>query len=186
MSGLQKIRCRKDAEVANRPAASAAEAGCGKIQVSYQGIASAIPQVLFCIRLSLQRYRKFCFVSGYRFSDTASSVLYQAIASAIPQVLFCIRLSLQRYRKFCFVSGYRFSDTASSVLYQAIASAIPQVLFCIRVSLQRYRKFFRIRRPFRGCPSVFAQPDGTKHRSSSPGGATQLSPALQRWEKRKK
>ena len=73
MSGLQKIRCRKDAEVANRPAASAAEAGCGKIQVSYQGIASAIPQVLFCIRLSLQRYRKFCFVSGYRFSDTASS-----------------------------------------------------------------------------------------------------------------
>src|ERR1035437_1664996 len=75
---------------------------------------------------------------------------------------FRIRVSLQRYRKFCFVSGYRFSDTASSVLYQAIASAIPQVLFCIRLSLQRYRKFFRIRRPFRGCPSVFAQPDGTK------------------------
>jgi hypothetical protein len=41
----------------------------------------------FRIRVSLQRYRKFCFVSGYRFSDTASSVLYQGIASAIPQVL---------------------------------------------------------------------------------------------------
>src|ERR1017187_946052 len=26
----------------------------------------------FRIRVSLQRYRKFCFVSGYRFSDTAS------------------------------------------------------------------------------------------------------------------
>src|ERR1039457_2265402 len=129
----------------------------------------------FRIRVSLQRYRKFCFVSGYRFSDTASSVLYQAIASAIPQVLFCIRLSLQRDRKFCFVSGYRFSDTASSSESDAPLGAVH------RFSRNPMERSIEVPAP-EGRPNLAQcfSVGKSERNEPSPGGTTQFSRTLLR------